>query len=159
MLHVCVSVCVCMHMCYYVLRLPRSLLLPPGHTGWTSEGFLSLCISITCSAFLLCQSAFLASCHLTVSLSLPNTPFLLCLLPRTDSIFLARSRTNPAQLIKLMHSYLDETIGFTPHRNSRSAGVLVSMLEAIKGVTFHDELPTSCISQIYDKYTERVAKH
>lgn len=138
MLHVCVSVCVCMHMCYYVLRLPLSLLLPPGHTGWTGEGFLSLCISITCSAFLLCQSAFLASCHLTVSLSrsLPNTPFLFRLLPRTDSIFTARLRTSLAQLIKLMHSYLDEMIGFTPHRNSRSAGVLISMLEAIKGVTF-----------------------
>lgn len=41
-----------------------SLLLPARHIGWTSEAFLSLCISITCSAFLPLPICFPASCHL-----------------------------------------------------------------------------------------------
>lgn len=49
---VCVCVCVraCMSVCEAVSSGVRSILLPHGHAGWTSEAFLSLCISITCSA-------------------------------------------------------------------------------------------------------------
>lgn len=131
-------VCVCLHA--YVLLCPQASSLSPAATGtyWMDKRRISVTVHLHHLLGLpplpICFSCLLSP-H-CLSLSLPNTPFLFRLLPRTDSIFLARSRTSPAQLIKLMHSYLDETIGFTPHRNSRSAGVLISMLEAIKGVTF-----------------------
>lgn len=134
MLHVCVSACICVTMSSGFLSLSCC------HRDILDGQAKDFCHCASPSPARPSSSANLLFLppvtSLSLSLSLPNTPFPFRLLPHTDSIFLARLRTSPAQLIKLMHSYLDETIGFTPHRNSRSAGVLISMLEAIKGVTF-----------------------
>lgn len=157
---VCAHVCVCVCECDRVLRRALSL-LPHGHAGWTSEAFLSLCISIIYSAFPFCQSVFqppvtsffFAQTHtlthiLYLSLSGSHRFFFLFFF---FYLTCTRLHTGLWQSITHSRSCLDET-GEASHV-TEIASLQASSLTCRKQSKvwhFHcyDELPTKCSSQV-----------